>query len=409
MDLNKLLSTLVSSIKAKIQPIITKLRMWSTPAFWRTTVFTKVRQFFSKLLDIRPKDKNDYYSVGRWLVSKRLAFSLVVILGILCAVYINSNIPQKAPGDSKAASLHTYKYNSLPLKFYNGSVNILAKDGHLAYTGEISKGLVNGSGILYGSNGKKLYEGSFSGNKFNGTGQLYYPEGSLQYSGDFSENLFQGKGSFYRTTGTLEYNGDYESGRRSGHGELYNAAGNLIFTGSFLSDKIVFNELLSKTTKELSSIYTGASSVYSSSDEYCVSMDELGAVYSANDGTDSLTGDWSVGNIFVLSGEISIGSISYSSINKITQALGQPDYFGTSWVTLPEAICINSLIDSGSKELSSVSISSSSQIQGVYDVSSYDRNATAYIYSYVHEGLLYTFYCTGAGTDSFVFYSIEKV
>ncbi len=407
--MNKLFSTLVSSLKAKIQPIITKLRMWSTPAFWTTKVFTQIRQFFAKLFDVKPKNKNDYYTVGRWLVSKRLAFSLVVILGILCALYISTNIPKKISGSDEAATLHTYKYNALPLKFYKGSVNILAHDGHLAFTGQVSKGAVNGTGILYGSDGSKLYEGEFAGNKYNGTGQLNYPDGSLEYSGEFSENLFQGKGSFYRNTGTIEYNGEYETGHRSGQGELYNSTGNLIFTGTFRSDKIVYNELISKTTKDIAAMYTGSSSVYSSADEYCVSMDEIGAVYSAIDGTDSLTGESSVSTVYVLSNDITIGNSDYTSINEITKALGQPDYLGTAWVNLPEAICINMLIDKGGAELSSVSVSSSSELEGVYNVSSYDKDASVYLYTYVYDGLLYSFYCTGAGADDFLMYSIEKV
>lgn len=381
--------------------------MWSTPTFWRTTVFTKARQFFSKLLDVRPKDKNDYYGIGRWLVSKRLAFALIAVVGILCIAYIDANVPQKA-SDGNAATLHTYKYNSLPLKFYNGTVNILAKNGHLAYTGQVSKGAVNGNGILYAKDGTKVYEGAFSDNKYNGAGQLYYGSGVLEYNGDFSENQYQGKGSFYRPTGTLEYTGDYESGHRSGQGQLYSSTGNLIYTGTFSNDRIVYNELLSKATKAIASMYTGASSVFSTSDEYCVSMDDIGAVYAAQNGEDTLSGDWSVNDIYVLSGEITIGGTCYKSINALTKALGQPDYFGTSSVNLPEAICINKLIDNGNKDISAVSVTSGSAIQNVNSVTDYDSSASVYLYSYISGGLQYTFYATGAGSDSFVMYSIQS-
>ena len=400
---------MVSTAKAKIQPIVTKFRMWTTPAFWTTTIYTKVRQFLAKVLDIKPKDKNDYYSVGRWLVSKRLAYSMVIIIGILCAVYINSNLPKKAPGGDGTAKLHTYKFNALPLKFYSGSVNILARDGYLAYTGQVDKGAVNGNGILYTKDGNKLYEGQFVENKYNGTGQLYYPDGGLQYTGEFLENIFQGKGSYYRKTGTIEYTGDFESGSRSGQGELYNSAGNLIYNGNFRKDSIVYNELIDKSTKELAAMYTGASSVYSSADEYCVSMDEIGAVYSAENGADTLSGEWTVASIFVLSDEISIGNASYKSIDEIIRALGEPDYFGTAWVNLPETVCINMLINQGNTDLTPVSISSSSELERVYNVASYDKNATIYLYTFVSEGLLYTFYCTGSGADNFVMYSIQKL
>ncbi|MEG0941588.1 MAG: hypothetical protein RSE64_06785, partial [Oscillospiraceae bacterium] len=231
--MNKLFSTLLSSLKAKVQPLVTKLRFLTTPAFWTTTIFTKIRQFFTKLLDIKPKHKKDYYTIGRWLVSKRLAFAMVVALGVVCAIFISINLPHKTV--EGASAFPTYKYNAIPLKFKEETVNILAHDGHLAYTGQVKKGEVIGEGTLFYPEGAKLYEGSFAGDKFNGKGQTYYPQGGLCYAGDFVDNLFQGKGSFYHPTGTVEYMGDYLAGLRSGQGELYNASGAKIFTGTFLN------------------------------------------------------------------------------------------------------------------------------------------------------------------------------
>ncbi|MEF9972014.1 MAG: hypothetical protein RR731_06855, partial [Oscillospiraceae bacterium] len=288
--MNKLFSTLISSIKSKIQPLITKLRFLTTPAFWSATIFNKVRQFFSKLLDIKPKHKKDYYTIGRWLVSKRLAFAMVVGLGVICAIFISVNLPHKSV--EGAAAFPTYKYDAIPLKFKEETVNILAEDGHLAYTGQVKKGEVIGEGTLYYPEGEKLYEGSFAGDKFNGKGQTYYPQGGLCYAGDFVDNLYQGKGSFYHPTGTMQYIGDFLAGLRSGQGELYNASGAKIFTGTFLNDNIVYNELAGKPTKDLAEMYSGKTSVYSTNNEYCVAMDEINALYSAKDGSATLTGEW---------------------------------------------------------------------------------------------------------------------
>lgn len=398
----------MSSIKAKIQPLVTKLRFLTTPAFWTTIVFTKIRQFFSKLLDIKPKHKKDYYGIGRWLVSKRLAFSIVIVLGVLCAVYISSALPKKAPNGG-AGSVQTYKYNAIPLKFHKGVVNILAKDGHLAFTGQVDDGKVTGNGTLFDAKGNTLYEGSFKENLFNGKGQLYYPQGGLKYDGEFVNNLFQGAGSFYRATGTLEYEGQHLAGMRSGQGKLYNSAGNTIFDGTFLNDSIAYNELIDKTTEEIASMYTGATSVYSTSNEYCVSMDEISAVYSAKDGSNSLDGKWTVDAVYILSGAAPIGNNTYSTIDDLTAFLGTPDYFGTAWVNLPEAICINALASNGCEDLSPVKLSSTAELDGVYTVSSYDKNSTVYLYTFICDGLLYTFYCQEAGSNTFLMYSIQVV
>ncbi|MEG0779410.1 MAG: hypothetical protein RR426_02305 [Oscillospiraceae bacterium] len=402
--MNKLFSTLLSSLKAKIQPLVTKLRFLTTPAFWTTTLFTKLRQFFTKLLDIKPKHKNDYYTVGRWMVSKRLAFALLAGAGVICALYITANLPKNLPGGEKSP-FPTYRYNALPLKFKDETVNILARDGHLAYTGPVKAGEVVGRGVLFTARGGTLYEGDFAGNRFNGAGRLYYGGGGLRYDGGFVDNLFQGKGSYYSTTGTLAYEGDYLQGLRSGQGELYNDVGTKIFAGTFLHDKIVYSELVGKATAELAAQYTGRSAVYSTDTEYCVSMEELDAVYSARDGAATLTGEWQADALFVLLDTATIDGTDYSSIAALTKALGQPDYFGTAWVTLPEAICINRLGES--KGLTPVRVTATSQLEGVYTVSDYDKNAQIYLYTYLRDGLVYTFYCTGAGRDQFLMYAIK--
>lgn len=404
--MNKLFSTLWSAIKARVQPLVTKLRFLTTPAFWTSTIFTKIRQFLSKLLDVKPKHKKDYYTIGRWMISKRLAFALVIALGIACTMYIYSTMPARAAKDSQS-SAPTYKYNSIPLKFYSGNVNILAKDGHLAYTGPVSEGTVTGKGKLFDFEGNTLYEGEFDKNLFNGDGQLFYPEGGLRYQGSFADNLFHGTGAYFRLSGTLEYDGEHVLGKRSGHGKLYNGAGTQIFEGSFRNDSIVYSELMDKSTADISAMYTGTSKIYSSTDEFCVTMDEIGAVYSAKDGSSSLDGQWSVGTIYILSDSASIGNADYKTIAELTKLMGAADYFGTAWVDLPEAVCINALVEQGNEALQKIDLSLTADLDEVFTVNSYNKNATVYLYSFIHDGLLYTFYCPRAGSNEFFMYSIE--
>lgn len=390
---------------ARIQPIATKLRFALSPTFWRTTVFTKIRMFFTKLLNVKPHDKKDYYPMGRWLVSKRLAFAILVAIGIVCALYISKNVPAKNSSDTK--NIPVYHYNSAALKFKKGEVSILARDGHLAYTGAVAKGAVTGAGVLYTKAGGKLYEGDFVQNQYSGTGKLYYPDNALQYEGEFAQNLFQGKGKYYFKSGSLQYDGDFLGGKRNGSGILYNAAASKIFTGSFRDDEIVYEDLLDKATSDVASMYSGKTSVYSTDDEYCVTLDEIGAAYAATNGEDSLDGNWKVQQLYVLSNKLTIGGENYSTVAAVKKALGTPDYFGDAYVDLPEAVCINQLVSNGNEDLESVNLSSTAALDGVYTIGSYDRNRTIYTYSFVKDGLVYTLYCASKSAQNFLMYAIR--
>ncbi|MBM6924796.1 hypothetical protein [Pseudoflavonifractor phocaeensis] len=405
--MNKLFSTLFSSLRAKFTSLWTRLRLWVSPTFWRTRVFTWLRRAFSTLFDVRPKHKKDYYVLLNWMVSKRLAFAIVVVLGVLCVWFILSMLPTPASAGNTGVTINTYRYNSIPLKFQNGTVRILAADGHLAYVGQVQDAKCEGAGTLYDKDGNTVYEGAFSDNMYNGTGTTYYADGTVQYTGNFTDNLYNGVGKYFRPTGVLEYEGDYVTGVRSGKGTLYNSTGSSIFTGSFQKDQIVFGELVDKATTDVAQMYTGVSQVYSSSSEYCVYMEEIGAVYAVADGTAALDDSWNVTGVYVLGSSALIEGEIYSSINRITQVLGDPDYSGTAWVDLAEAVCVNQLVQQEADTVEAVDMEIASSYEGVYTVSDYDRDGELYIYSYQRDGLLYTFYCTGAGIDQFFMYAIQ--
>ena len=146
--MNRILQTLYASIQAKVMGLWTKIRLWTSRAYWESKGITTLRQFFSKLLSIKPRDKTDYYSVSRWLVSKRLAFALVVLVGLASVLYILVFSPVNSLFQSDGTTLPTYWYNSIPLKFAGGKVQILAADGHLAYVGDVADGEAAGAGSL---------------------------------------------------------------------------------------------------------------------------------------------------------------------------------------------------------------------------------------------------------------------
>ena len=404
--MNKLFSTLFSSLRAKFTALWTKLRLWLTPTFWRTKGFTLLRQWFAKLFDVRPRNRKDYYPVFRWLVSKRLAFAAVVVLGVVCVWYISATLPAGLFGGS-GTGLRTYKYSAIPLKFHSGSVRILAGDGHLAYVGQVEGAQCAGEGTLYDSQGNKVYEGDFAESMYNGTGTLYYPDGAVRYQGEFSDNLFQGTGSYYRPSGTLEYTGGYDTGRRSGQGTLYNAAATPVFTGAFLMDQIVYSQLLDKDTSAVAQMYTGRTGVWTAETEYAVSMDEIGAVYGVDSGENSLEGGWTVNSVYVLSDSFPVEGERLTTVNQLTAHFGQPDFLGSSSVTLPEAVAVNLLAQEDDSQLGTVDMDAQADFDDTYTVTDYDRDYQIYLSRYQADGLPYTFYSPAAGAENFVMYAIE--
>ena len=404
--MKNLLNMLFSSARAKIMPLWIKLRMWTSPAFLRSKVLVKVREFFSKLVDVRPRDKRDYYPIFRWLVSKRLAFALVVALGLVSLLYISSMLPDNRLKDG--GGVPTYKYRAIPLKFHTGTVNILAKDGHVAYTGEVDGGAASGQGTLYAADGSTVYEGQFENSMYNGEGTLYYPNGSPKYVGGFTDNEYNGTGSSYRPNGVLEYSGDYVAGDRTGSGTLYNSVGSKVFQGSFLGGEIVYHDFLTRPTSEVPELYSGETAVYQSNEEYCVTMPEIDAVYAVKDGSNTLENEWTVDRVYVMHNSVPLESGTCTTLRQLMAAMGEPLYFGTAWVDLPEAVAWDLTAEKQPDKMDQVRIDSSASFENVFSVSDYGRDFQMYLYTFQQNGLLYTFYFTGAGESEFVMYAIEK-
>ena len=402
-----LFNMLIAAARARIMPLWIKLRLWTRPEFIRTKIFAKIRTFFVNLLDVRPRNKRDYYPVFRWLVSKRLAFAAVVALGLAAVMYIAATLPEGFLS-SNADSIPTYKYRSIPLKFYSGAVKILARSGYVAYAGEVDRGAASGQGTLYASDGSTVYEGQFADNMYNGTGTLYYPSGIPRYTGSFADNQFNGTGSYYRENGTLEYNGDYVSGTRTGKGVLYNSVARQVFQGNFLNDEIVYRDFLARPVTEVSALYSGDTAVYQSATEYCVSMPEIQALYSVKDGSNTLENEWTVDRIYVLRDTISVENSVCTTVRQLKTALGDPLYYGTAWVTLPETVAWNRLAQEMPDALDRIDLTATAGLENVYAVSSYDRNTQIYLYTFERAGVLYTFYFAGAGESEFVMYAMEK-
>jgi hypothetical protein len=383
-----------------------KVRVFTSPIWWKTKGLVALREFFAKLLNIKPRDTTDYYSVLRWQISKRLAFAMVIVIGVLSIYYVLVLSPIALTGGAVGnASLPVYKYNSLAVRFFSGSCRIEAKGDYVAYEGSVKKGEVTGSGRLFDRDGRTVYEGDFDKNRYNGVGQLYYPNGELKYTGEFSNNEMNGEGKLFATSGAVSYEGEFLNGKKNGKGVLFNASANEIYRGNFVLDEIAYEEFVGKTAEEAATMYPGIQEVYAAEQEFTISMKEIGAVSKVTNGDDSLEGEGKISGITVLKDYFAKGGKSYKSITEVTTLFGRPDFAGYTYCMLSDAIAINALPDL--KGIGPISLSGVSLFDEVYSVEDYDKNVEVYIYAYKAENILYTFYCGDPQDQEFFMYSVE--
>ena len=194
---------------------------------------TKIR----KIMSGEPKSPEDYFSIGRFWISKALVY--IIILGACAFVFIYFNWIAPPVADTMVVeNLITsvyYDYDDMDLGEYTGKANIRAANGEVVYTGDIVAGVCTGMGTLWNQDGVLIYTGQFSNNNLEGNGTLYYPSGKPRYTGEFKENNFSGKGVLYYTDGNIEYDGEFENGAFNGKGICYNEKGVMIYEGEFQS------------------------------------------------------------------------------------------------------------------------------------------------------------------------------
>ncbi|MBS6397839.1 MAG: hypothetical protein KH452_11940 [Clostridiales bacterium] len=198
-----------------------------------TPINAKVR----KIMSGEAKSPEDYFTVGRFWISKALVY--ILILGACAAVFIYFNwiappVSDTTTAESRITSIY-YDYDDMALGEYTGKANIRAANGEVVYTGDIVAGVCTGAGTLWSQSGTMVYSGAFVNNHYEGNGTLYYPTGKPQYTGEFVENNFSGRGVLYYPDGSVQYEGEFENGAFNGEGVLYSEKGILIYEGEFQS------------------------------------------------------------------------------------------------------------------------------------------------------------------------------
>lgn len=403
---DNLFKVLITSAKAKITPFVTKIKLWTSWNFIRTRLISSIRDFFSSLLNVRPRHKKDYYEVFGWLVSKRLAVALVVVVGVISLYYlfsVHSILPS-----AKAEGIKTYDYDSVMLRFVNDKVRIRGDSGYLAYEGQVENGSVTGYGTLYNSEGIVVYQGNFDKNRYQGQGTRYYDDGAVMYTGNFEQNLFGGSGKLYRENGSLVYDGEFSLGKKDGEGRLYDSGGNLIYTGGFSQDMLLYSELLGKSVSEISKMYVGKRTLYEGEQDFVVILEDIDAMYLGEEEENTLDGDRTAEQVLVLKNDFQTGGAECTTIGELRDYFGEEDYAGNASITLPEAVAASKMASKGIGFRREIEVRTTSEYEDYYQVEDYDNAYMIYLYSFHKDGLIYNFICQDK-EERFVFYTIEQM
>ncbi len=407
---SELFTVLFSTIKSRFASIVSKLRLWTSWNFIRTRIIGGIRDFFLGLLDVRPKHKDDYYSIFGWMVSKKLAYAAIVIIGVLSVWYIGSSTKVFA-AFGQNGGLRTYNYNSVLLRFAKNKVRIKGKSGYIAYIGDVEKGYVTGHGDLYSPDDVLLYSGDFVKNEYEGSGNQYYDDGVMHYTGSFHENLYEGIGRLFREDGTIEYEGSFAFGMKEGEGKLFDGGQNVIYEGDFSADRIVYSSLLNKDASDIAGKYFGKTLLYESGDDiaegtamYLKDIDVICAMTSDGSAADDSE---KAEAVYVLSNQYHSGGSTATNPDQLKKLFGAPAYEGNSNVIFPEAVAINVINEYKPVFNGKVKTDTEENFSDDIFVNSYDRDYKVYVYTFMKGDLMYSFVSPDSSGD-FEFYYISK-
>ena len=280
-------------LTAPVQVAIRKVKRMVSPESFSSKVLSDVRKGISQKKGKKERTIQDYFSIGRYYVLKRMVYVVMSAVLIFPVLYIKLLHPVLVSW----FFTKTIVINSPEMIGYSGKVELLSEyDGTLIFKGEMDDGRINGKGQLYTYEGALLYDGNFEMEAYSGEGELYYKnseqlcykgtfllnqydgqgclyaqEGSLVYQGGFKNGLYEGNGTLYFADGTEEYVGTFASGVPEGKGTLYDEGGNVIAKGLFengvpvLQEVVLYDEkgnILYEGTINAEGTYEGEGTLY---------------------------------------------------------------------------------------------------------------------------------------------------
>ena len=403
--MNQIFSMIINAIKYRFSAITAKLRYWTNANFLRTRFTTKLYEWIIRLFSVKPRHKEDYYSLLGWLVSRRLIHAIIICVGLLCIGYLYTTKPLQSFGKQQE-EIEVYAYNSFPLKFKDTTVSITAEKGYIAYTGQVKGGYAEGNGELFREDGGLVYSGTFSKNKYHGTGTQYYPSGQVKYTGEFEDNLYQGNGHLYRENGAIHYIGSFDKDFMHGQGELYNTTGEKIFEGEFKYGEVMYAQLLNKTAEEINNIYTGKQRIYTWNENTIIELEDLAALYVPKKKENSLEEEARSGMVYVIQDVFVFGNKRIDSLSSLKELLGEPQYEGNTYINVYDAVAVKRCMDYGETITIDFELEYSEIYEEYVQVESFNKEALMYMYMYEIDGINYSFLTEGY-SDKFVMYTIS--
>lgn len=398
-----------NSASKKLKPKLRKNAAKYNKKVVQGALTKKADSFFTKSMDFRPRTEEDYYIVGWWMVSKKLAFFGVLVCLLIILFYFTVISPVSVFGESEDG-IRIYSYDSIPLRLVSGVVKIKDAEGNIAYEGRVDSGLANGTGKLFypGMERKLWYEGNFTDSKYSGKGTLYYENGMVCYEGEFSENEFNGMGTFYRQNGSKMYEGEFMDGLPDGMMNYYSSSDRLVYTGAYSKGMLLYASLLGNSSMDITESYKGKTNVYYNDEIFLVELEEIGAIY-GDDSEQGILQDSAVAaNIYVMEEECYIGGAVCSSIAGVKEITGNPVYEGWVEPEIQEILALSSKQEQHNFFGSYAFVGLKEDLSGVYEMTDYDMDFMLYIYTFQYEGIQYTFYCKDKNSN-FVMYLLQEL
>ena len=391
--------------------------------FPKTNIFMGIQQFASSFtLSIRgfikPKSIRDYYTIGKFMISKNLARLILLVVTIIAAIYLMIVLPERirTTVDNRNINKIYTKYNSSrSLKKYEGTIRVISKKNDAEYVGGVANGCANGQGILRDTHGNLVYDGEFVNNQYEGEGILYYPgTGKTKYVGKFQSNKFNEEGKNYDEEGNIIYAGDYVSGYKDGNGTLYGELGIPIFSGIFTLDRPNIETAIGKNISQINNQFLEEGVTYTYKDSISKIYEELGVMIIAeHHGRQSLDSGAIIDQIYILSNRYfqNIPKDDRNTLDKeISKLGGVKKYAGYTKVLFPEMSAIDHIRKSGRNELSELSTYQfNKEYLNILESQDYRSEDKLYVQSYEYNNLLYTFYFNNRDDKSYIFYSVGRL
>lgn len=376
----------------------------------------KIASLKEDLLSLKkPKSLKEYYSIGRFMISKRLGnilFTLAVLLSIWFIItnFIpNLRLKRKESALGPNVEAKSYFYDAHKLKNYNGMVRVFSKKSKALFEGSLTNGIANGPGVLYDKNGIVIFRGNFENNRFNGEGTTYYADGTPHYIGEFLDNIYSGSGELRAKNGQPHYIGSFIAGLKNGKGTLYNDTGNAIFDGMFTNDMPNLSSYIGASIANISNVFLGEKLLYNSDNKIMISYPEVDCILVADKKQNSTDEVGTVRKIFIMAPSYYPGTSAEDNRLDLGNTLPHNFLNGFTNVCDEEMSVIDVMRQKGIRSFKGYkSIEKEAITDEAFNLKESMSDDEFYISKYRINGFIYTFYFTKLD-GPYVFYSIERL